>query len=153
MKRIGSEVVGGSFWLAVGIFFGVGGMLLNLGTLRNPGPGFLPLIMALLLVSFSLIILLRGLTGPEQNLQGIQWKSQSVLVATVFLYGVLLDLVGFLLSTFVLMFVLFGLLFGGNARWPRVFLYAGATAVAGWLVFSVALKVPFPRGNLMAIWR
>jgi hypothetical protein len=153
MKRIGSEVVGSLFWLAVGSFFAVGGILLNPGTLRNPGPGFLPLIMALLLVSFSLINLAKGLTGPQRLVKHIEWKSQAVLVVSVFLYGWLLDFTGFLLSTFVLMIVLFGLLFEGKNRWPRVFFYAAATALIGWLVFSAALKVPFPRASLMAVGR
>ncbi|MEI9478517.1 MAG: tripartite tricarboxylate transporter TctB family protein, partial [Deltaproteobacteria bacterium] len=123
------------------------------GTLRNPGPGFLPLMMALLLISFSLYVLARGLMGPERLLKGVQWRSQGVLVASVFLYGLLLDLVGFLLSAFVLMFVLFGLFFEGKGRWPRVFVCAVVTALIGWLVFSVALKVPFPRGYWMAVGR
>jgi putative tricarboxylic transport membrane protein len=153
MNRIGSEVVGGLFWLAVGVFFAVGGIMLKPGTLRNPGPGFLPLMMALLLISFSLFVLARGLIGPDRSLKGVQWRSQIVLVVSVFLYGLLLDLMGFLLSTFVLMFVLFGLFFKGKRKWPKVFFCAAATALVGWLVFSVALKVPFPRGHLMAIGR
>jgi len=153
MKRLGSEVVGSLFWLAVGVFFAVGGIMLKPGTLRNPGPGLLPLIMSLLLISFSLFILARGLIGPEGVLKGIQWKGQAGVVASVFLYGLLLDLLGFLLSTFTLMFVLYGLLFEGKNRWPRVFFYAAATALAGWLVFSVALKVPFPKGQLMVVGR
>jgi len=153
MKRIGPEVVGSLFWLAVGVFFAVGGIMLNLGTLRNPGPGFLPLIMALLLISFSLFVLARGLVGPERFLEGIRWRRQILMVVSVFLYGFLLDFVGFLLSTFILMFILFALQFIGKGRWRRVFFYAAATALAGWLVFSVALDVPFPRARLMAIWR
>jgi len=69
------------------------------------------------------------------------------------LYGLLLDLVGFLLSTFVLMAVIFGLFFEGKGRWKKVISCAAATAVIGWLVFSLALKVPFPRGHLMALLR
>ena len=153
MKRIGPEVVGSLFWLVVGVFFAVGGIMLNLGTLRNPGPGFLPLIMALLLISFSLFVLAKGLMGPEKFFEGIRWRRQVVMVASVFFYGLLLDLMGFLLSTFILMFVLFGLQFRGESRWRRAFLYAAATALVGWLVFSVTLEVPFPRARLMAIWR
>ncbi|HME42500.1 MAG TPA: tripartite tricarboxylate transporter TctB family protein [Syntrophorhabdales bacterium] len=153
MKRLGSEVVGSLFWLAVGVFFAVGGIMLKPGTLRNPGPGLLPLIMSLLLISFSLFVLAKGLIGPEGILKGIQWKSQTVVVASVFLYGLLLNLLGFLLSTFALMFVLYGLFFGGKNKWPRVFFCATATALAGWLVFSVALKVPFPKGWLIVAGR
>ncbi len=153
MKRIGSESAGGLFWLAVGVFFAVGGILLKLGTLRSPGPGFLPLVMASLLIAFSLFVFVRGLVEPGKVLKGVQWRGQAVLVASVFLYGLLLDLVGFLLSTFVLMAVIFVLFFEGQGRWKKTLFCAAATALIGWLVFSLALKVPFPRGHLMALLR
>jgi hypothetical protein len=153
MKRIGSEGIGGLFWLAVGVFFAVGGILLKLGTLRSPGPGFLPLMMALLLIAFSLFVFVRGMVEPGKLLKGVVRKSQAVLVVSVLLYGLLLDLAGFLFSTFVLMFVLFGLFFEGKGRWPKVLFLAATTALIGWLVFSVALKVPFPRGTLTAFVR
>ena len=150
MNRLSADVIGSLFWLAGGIFFGVGGILLKPGTPRNPGPGFLPLIMASLLVCFSLLTLAKGLAWPGSALKKIQVKNQVVVVASVFGYGVLLDLAGFLLSTFALMCALFGLLLEGNGKWSRVLLYAAGTALIGWLVFSVALKVPFPHGWLMA---
>jgi hypothetical protein len=153
MKRIGSEVIGSLFWLAVGVFFAVGGILLKLGTLRSPGPGFLPLMMALLLIGFSLFVFVRGMVEPGKLLKGVVRKGQTVLVVSIFLYGLLLELAGFLPSTFVLMFVLFGLFFEGKGRWPKVLFCAATTALIGWLVFSVALKVPFPRGYLMAFVR
>lgn len=153
MKTPSADVIGSLFWLALGIFFGVGGILLKPGTPRNPGPGFLPLIMASLLACFSLLTLVRGLAGPGGALKKIQVKRQAVVVASVFGYGALLDCAGFLLSTFALMCALFGLLLEGNAKWSRVLLYAAGTALIGWLVFSVALKVPFPHGWLMAVLR
>ncbi len=151
MKRLGSEAAGSLFWLAVGVFFAVGGVLLKPGTLRNPGPGFLPLVMALLLACLSLFVLTRGLSLQAKRLEAIHWKGQAALVGAVFVYGWFLDLAGFLLSTFGLMCVLFGLMSSGNGRWPRACLYAAATALAGWLVFAVALKVPFPHGRLVGI--
>lgn len=153
MKRLGSEVVGGLFWLAVGIFFALGAIWLKPGTLRNPGPGFLPLMMASLLVCSSLTVLAKGLVVPTKRLKKIEWRGQSILVVSVFVYGVLLDLVGFLLSTFALMCVLFGLLFAGKNRWAKVACCAVATALVGWLVFAVALKVPFPQAGLMVVGR
>ena len=153
MRRFESEVVGGLFWMAVGIFFAVGGVKLNPGALRNPGPGFLPLVMALLLILFSLFILARGLIKPVKSISRFPWRRPAFVVASVFFYGLLLDLVGFLISTFILTFILFGLLIRSKNRWPKVFLYAAATAFVAWLVFSVALNVPFPPARLAAIWR
>lgn len=147
------EVIGSFFWLAVGIFFAVGGIKLGLGTMRNPGPGFLPLIMSLFLISFSLFILSRGLAGPERFLQGIRWKGRVLAIASVFLYGLVLDLVGFLFSTFIMMFLLYGVFWTGNRRWGWVFVYAAATALIGWILFDVVLNVPFPRASVTALWR
>ena len=153
MKRLESEVVGSLFWMAVGIFFAFGGVELKRGTLRTPGPGFLPLIMAFLLIALSLFVLAKGLIRPVRPVSGIRWRRPALVIASVFFYGLLLDLVGFLFSTFILMFILFGLLIRAKNRWPRVFLYATATAVVAWLIFSVALSVPFPSARVMAIWR
>ena len=153
MNRIRSDVIGGLFWLAVGIFFAVGGILLRPGTLRNPGPGFLPLVMASLLICFSLFILIKGLVGSGSLLKALRWRRQAVMMLSVFLYGVVMEWVGFFFSTLALMFVLFGVLFQGKGRWPKVLFCAAVTALAGWLVFSVILKVPFPRARMTAIWR
>jgi hypothetical protein len=153
MRRKESEVVGSLFWMAIGIFFAVGGVKLNVGTLRNPGPGFLPVIMALVLIFFSLFTLVKGLIiSSVRPVSGFPWKRPALMIASVFFYGLLLELVGFLLSTFITMFILFGLL-RGKSSWTMVFIYAAITALAGWLVFSVALNIPFPSPRLITIWR
>ena len=153
MKRIGTEVIGSLFWLAVGICFAVGGIRLGPGTMRNPGPGFLPLIIALFLICFSLFIVSRGRVGPERFLRGIRWKDRVLAITAVFLCGLLLDLVGFLFSTFIMMFILFGVFSTGNRNWGWVFVCAAVTALMGWILFDVVLNVPFPRARWMALWR
>ena len=152
MRRKESEVVGSLFWMAVGIFFAVGGVKLNVGTLRNPGPGFLPVIMAIILIFSSLFTLARGLIRPVRPISRFPWRRHALMIASVFFYGLLLELVGFLLSTFITMFILFGLL-RGKSSWTMVFIYAAITALAGWLIFSVALNIPFPSPRLITIWR
>jgi len=153
MKRIRSEITGSVFWIAVGVFFAIGGVKLNIGTLHNPGPGFFPLIMALTLIVFSLFTLVKGLIGPIKPLSKIPWKRNALATASVFFYGLILEWMGFLPSTFILMSILFGLLIKGERKWRRVFLYSAGTALFTWLTFSVALKVPFPFPRLMDIWR
>ena len=154
MRRLESEVIGGIFWMAVGIFFGLGAIKLNVGTLNKPGPGFLPLIMALILVFFSLFILVKGAIRPLRPVSQIPWKRHALMTASVlFVYGLALDFMGFLPSIFILMFILFGLLIKGKNKWSIVLLYSATTALVAWLTFSVLLKLPFPYPYLMAIWR
>src|SRR3990170_7361976 len=99
MKRLDSEVIGSLFWMAVGISFALGAVKLKLGTFRNPGPGFIPLGMSLLLLSFSLFNLTKGLINPARYASGIPWKRPALVVASVLLYMWLLVLIGFLPST------------------------------------------------------
>jgi hypothetical protein len=152
MRRLESTVVAGFFWIAVGLFFVFSGLSLKFGTLESPGPGFLPQILGLILTFSGLSILVKGLIRPVGPVSGISWKQQALAVASVFFYGLILDIFGFLISTFMLMFILFGLSIKGKNRWYRVFLYAAITAVVSWLVFSVAAKVPFPSARLTEIW-
>jgi len=146
---MGSEAIGSLFWIAVGGFFAIEGVRLGVKTVKNPGPGFLPVMMALLLILFSLIILIRGLLRPAGSLGGIPWKRHIFVIAVVFFYIFLLDWIGFLTSTFVLMFMLFGLLIRGKNRWRAVFFYSLVTALSAWLVFDIAAKMPFPESRLL----
>jgi putative tricarboxylic transport membrane protein len=153
MKRLESEVIGSLFWMAVGICFALDGVKLKLGTLRNPDTGFLPMIMALILVLFSSFTLIKGLSKMTNPISRIPWRHQTLVITSVIFYGYLLDFIGFLLSTFILMFILFGLLIKGNRKWFIVFLYSATTALSTWLIFSVVLKVPFPLPRLITLWR
>jgi len=150
-KRIGSETIGSLFWIAVGAFFAIEGARLGVKTLKNPGPGFLPVMTALLLILFSLLILGKGLLRPADAVARIPWRRHVFVIATIFFYMFLLDWIGFLTSTFVLMFMLFSVLVRGKNRWSMVSIYALATAVAAWLVFSVAIRMPFPTPRLLPV--
>ncbi len=145
MKRLDLEVIGGFFWAAVGIFFALGAVKLKLGTFRNPGPGFIPLGMALLLLFFSLFTVAQGLVKPTGRAREIPWKRPAVVIGAVFLCGSLLSIIGFLPATFILMVILLGLLMRtGKRRSLYVLLFSAVTALGAWLVFSVFLRVPFP---------
>jgi len=149
---MGSEAIGSFFWIGVGIFFAIEGISLNVGILKNPGPGFLPVMMATLLVLFSLFVLIRGLMKSKTPLFKILWKRQFLAVVSVFFYIFLLEFFDFLLSTFIFMFILFAILIKEKNRWPKVLLYSAAVALAAWLLFYVAIRTPFPSPRLISIW-
>ena len=145
MKRLDLEVTGSLFWIAVAIFFALGAVRLKLGNFRNPGSGFIPLGVALLLLSFSLFTLIKGLIKPLGQINRIPWKRPALVILSVLLYMFLLGIIGFLSSTFILMAFLFGLLISGKGgRWLKVFFCAAVAALSSWLVFSIFLRVPFP---------
>jgi len=58
----------------------------------------------------------------------------------------LMEPLGFLPTSFLFLFLLFKITKPGS--WLEPFILSGATAVATYYVFSVWLRVPFPRGML-----
>ena len=145
MKRLNFEIIGSLFWILVGIAFALGAVRLRLGSFRNPGPGFIPLGIALLLFCFGLLNLMKGLLNRTRFTTAIPWKKPALAVASVLLYMWLLGFIGFLPSTFIVMAALFGLLINvQRGRWLKVFFCAGGAAISAWLIFSVVLRVPFP---------
>jgi hypothetical protein len=144
MIRLNTDFLGSLFWIAVGAVFFIGGIWANVGTFRRPGPGFLPAIMAGMVICLGLALLIQGLVKKGLPLPRIVWKKHLIIIASIIGYTFLIGLIGFPFSTFVLMFILFGMLFEGNNRWVRSVLYAAITAFAAWLVFSVGCQVPFP---------
>jgi putative tricarboxylic transport membrane protein len=104
-------VVVNIFWLVLSTAVCVESWSLKVGGLHNPGPGFLPFYTAILLGLLALISLLQTLKeseGPASEIWGgIQFGKLAILLGTLFLYVFLLDRLGFLLGTFLLLLVLF----------------------------------------------
>ena len=141
------------FWLGVSIFAFLEARELGIGTLQVPGPGFAILLGGLILGTFSILLILSALLGEKQLLPGTEQSGQPkgrgrlrvVLVFCALLaYIALLPKIGFLILTFVLITFMYHLLERGN---PWLDVAAGlCTVVLAYLVFSVWLQIPLPRG-------
>jgi hypothetical protein len=122
---------------------GVKSLALRLGTPTSPGPGFFPfwLCVGLAVVAMGLLLADRAATAP-----GVGAGQAVVAAAAVAGYGLLLEPLGFVLATFVLLAFLWRVV----ARRPTLRAVAGAAmaTAATWLVFDVLLRVRFPRGVL-----
>jgi len=131
-------------------FFGLSLLVLwesfrvELGTPKEPGSGFLSLCAGLALGSLSLVLIYRGwrVREPEKP------HSRRVILAlaTLFVYSLVLDTVGFFLATFFLV----GILFRLGQRRPLWFLLGASALVTflSYVVFGFFLHVYFPRGFL-----
>jgi len=142
-KDIFSAVVLLIFALAFGLQAG----LYPFGDLKRVGPGFLPLVLAVLLGLLSLILFLVSLPHRKEK-KGFPWPEQwvgmvSVLVS-LFAYGLFLKSLGFSLTTFLFSFAL--LKYGYPKKWLFPLGGALATTVFCLLVFKVWLGTPFPTG-------
>jgi len=148
------QQIGNIFWLMIGMYIAIKGYLLGLGNLRHPGPGFIFLVAALLLIILSVIDIIgtsirkadKDRDRNENPWTGLRWEKVLMVVGILFAYIYSFDFLGFFLSTFVLMVLLFkGVEF---TKWWIAILSSLITNSISYGIFKVWLKVPFPTGLL-----
>ncbi len=146
MKR--TYIIVNIFWLVLSTAVCVESWSLKVGGLHNPGPGFLPFYTAILLGLLALISLLQTLKksgGPASEIWGgIQFGKLAILMGTLFLYVFLLDRLGFLLGTFLLLLVLFRIV--EPYSWKIVLFSSLLTTAATYFFFVILLESRLPRG-------
>ena len=140
----------GLFWLGVSIFVCVKSIQVGVGTFRSPGSGFLPFWAGGVFGLLALILVVRTFVSRKQGgkriglSKEVQWPKVVVALISLYLYALLLQMIGYLPMTFALMLLLFGLTEG--TKWWVRFLSSLITVSASYLVFHVLLEVQLPKG-------
>ncbi len=129
---------------------------LSIGSFRDPGSGFFPAVMAVIILVLSVLLVLFPPKGARQEKAGAAKPGLSVSrksvvrTAAVFvalmLYAFFLEYLGFLMVSFLLTTVLF-VAFGSRNYLGALFKAALATGLAYGL-FEVLLKSNLPHGVL-----
>jgi len=140
------------FWLLVAVVVAVGSYRLGLGSVSQPGSGFLPFWASVLLGLLSLVcfgqavVNRKGRPRPEPLFAGRLWHRVVLAFVALAAYAQVVPFAGYNLATFLLMAFLFWL--AGRQRLWRVAVYSLGTTVMTYYVFSRALNLQFPAGPL-----
>lgn len=116
-----------------------------LGSLAAPGPGYMPLLLALTLGVFGLLIALRG--GATPLLNTIDWSEARHGTVALIACGVAvfaLERIGYRLTMIVLLVFMLGVV--ERKRPLPTLLVALGFAFISYYVFATLLKVQLPRG-------
>jgi putative tricarboxylic transport membrane protein len=145
--------LGSVFWLLVAVYVAVSAYQLGLGDLHKPGPGSVFFIAALLLAIFSVIDLVATFVRESKEdtenrpiWSSLQWKKILLFIVFISTYIYFLNLLGFLVSTFLLMTVLFKI--AESMKWWIAIFASLITTFISYIIFKVWLMVPFPSGFL-----
>lgn len=120
---------------------------LPLGTLHNPGPGYMPTLLAILLAGLSVLIVLLGRNSPPLgSLKWTEGKHALAILAACGFSALALELLGFRITMIVLLVFLLGVV---ERLKPILVLSVGlALSVGSFWFFHNLLKVPLPLGPL-----
>ncbi len=149
MKR--NDLLGGFFFLSVGIIFAVYARSVDIGTLDEPGPGFLPLWAGVLLGLLSAALILKTVfkkfeAGAPFFPESDSWKRVGMIVLSLVAYNFLLKPLGFILVTFLFVAFLVKCIF--PQTWLKTFAIATLSTAAVQLIFVNLLELRLPKGLL-----
>ncbi|MCW5575030.1 MAG: tripartite tricarboxylate transporter TctB family protein [Burkholderiales bacterium] len=115
------------------------------GTLADPGPGYVPLLLAVGLGAIGLLVALFG--GASEPLRSIRWteaRRAAVIMAACVALTFALERLGYRLSVFAFLVFFLGVV---ERRHPlAVAAVAAGFSVASFYVVAILLGVPLPRG-------
>lgn len=141
-------------WIGLGLLVMALSYRLGLGGLRNPGPGLMPFLLGSFLCAIAVYFLVTFLyrkqtreacaEAEQGRIHG--WRLCLVL-ASLFAYALFLEPLGFLITTFLVLVILFGTL---DNRWSTMLIASLLTALIAYFLFRY-LGVQFPRGILKGL--
>lgn len=136
------------FFLILSVFITLGSVKIGIGKLSEPSPGLMPFGGGILLGILSLAdILLRNthrLKGEEIGFKGVRWSRLFLIIITLFAFTLLLPILGYLITTFLVMFFLYKGI--EPQKWWVALSGAFFSTVLTYLLFAVTLKTLFPEG-------
>jgi putative tricarboxylic transport membrane protein len=144
-----TEFWGGLFWLAVGAFVTWQGWLLELGTLREPGSGFVFFWLGLFISALSLSIVFAGVRGNGPLVadlwRGARWRNVVLVIAALIAFGALFQQLGFVICCLALLLFLMTVV---DPVSPKLSIPIALVASVGvWYVLEKVLLVQLPKGS------
>jgi putative tricarboxylic transport membrane protein len=141
-----------AFWFFIGLIIIFASIPLDLGKVRTPGTGFMPFLTGIAICSFSVIGFFHATVGNGKGkkwknfLKGVRWEKPLLAMASLVVYAFLLEKLGFLLDTILLIAFLLKAI--EPQKWLIIILGALFTSAAMYIIFQVWLQVQLPAGIL-----
>ena len=143
------DLISSILWFIMGLSILLSSISFGLGTLSVPGPGFMSFLAGAIICVFSAITFLGALFSKSKEAAVHLWaklnyfKLVSVLVL-LFAYVFLIDTLGFIISTLLLVFLLMRFL--GSLGWFQSLLGAILTTTCCYFIFDLWLRTSLPKG-------
>lgn len=145
LRRLREDQVSGLMLLALGFFVGWQNRTYPLGSLEEPGPGYVPLLVAIFLGVMGLLIAVRG--GASKPFAEMQWSEAKRAAMILLACGAAtyaLEAVGYRITIAALLIFFLGVL---ERRRPlAVATVAIAFSLLSFYLIGDVLRVPLPRG-------
>jgi len=118
---------------------------LPLGSLHNPGPGYMPMLLAVILGGLGLLVALRGATSPSlESLRWLEIRHAIAILGGCAFAALALERLGYRLTVLILVAFLLGWMERKHLLVTTAM--AVGLSLGSFYLFSNLLRVPLPRG-------
>jgi putative tricarboxylic transport membrane protein len=147
-KLNNSELWGGVIGLALGCFVIWSSFKLKIGSIHDPGSGYVLFYTGILMCLFAVTIVVAAVTEGGATFasrwEGARWTKPAVLIACLVVYCFALEPLGFLVSSIPLMLLLLRAI--DPVRWPLAIPLAVLAPLGVWWVLKRMLLIQLPAG-------
>ncbi len=146
------DFISSLFWLSASIVICVESFHMGIGTTRNPGTAYFALLSAGMLGILSLALLLKALfskrrTADQGPVSSRTFARGAFVVASLVGYAIVMPIAGYLISTFLLLTLLFWVFDPRKIRWLLSSMaFSILATAASYCLFATLLNCQFPRG-------
>jgi putative tricarboxylic transport membrane protein len=147
-SKFSSEVIFDLLLLALGLLILIVSMKDGLGSFRRPGPGMYPLFVAIAILVFGGIVLVKTIrsgSGPALFGEG-SFATFFLMVATFCLWILIMPLLGYVIVTFLATYAFSKVM--KLEGWVKPLILSATTALFIYLLFDYWLYIDLPRGIL-----
>lgn len=150
-----ADRISGIFWLAFAVFVIIESYRLGLGTLHQPGPGFLFFWAAIILGILSLVIYIRAWGSKKSveseihNLGKLNIGKVILVLPSLFLYALLMKKLGFIPMTLLLFIFLLRIV--ERKGWFFTIFTSVVVTFLAYLLFETWLQSQLPKGFLESL--
>ncbi len=144
------DMIASIFLIIIGIAVIVWSVRLQVGTLLRPMSGFFPFLVGFGIIALSLILLVQGWLGRGISPKAYgEWQRPLIMVAGLAIYSVVLDPLGYILSTLFIAAVTLRIL--GVLSWKVIGISSLVLSFSVYFLFTRLLGVELPAGILSFI--
>jgi putative tricarboxylic transport membrane protein len=136
-----------SFWIIFSILICIESFRLGIGSFHAPGTGFFPFLAGMVFGILSLILFILTFIRKSKRegiSEKIRLKNIILVLASLFVYAIILEKLGFVVST--LFFISGLLMIIERKKWYIATIIAIISTLACYIVFQVWLQSNLPKG-------